>query len=239
MSWATLFLVAGILFLIAWAYHSAKQAKENDPLEENIAMIVREQSAFDEKMSNVNPPDVFDEARIKSDLARLASTPGAVGKYIAQAQVRFKQARQIQVLKSWTAFYNAGEAVIRARTQLARAHSELRHVDIEGDVTLKEKDARIAEYEAQIAESKLRATEAEKKIADLKKEPSAPEKTLTPEQERILKKAEIEGRLTRLRAEKAQALSRIDPNDEDAKMRVENMYDDRIAREEEQLSRCL
>lgn len=201
-------------------------------------MAVVNRTSSENSMANVTPPDVFDESRIKADLAKLAATPGALGKYIAQAQIRFTQARQIQVLNRWTEFYNAGEAVIRARTQLARAHSELQQVDIEGEVKLKEKDARIAELEAQIEESRLRTAEARLKATQLGKEKTV-QPTLTREQERLLRKTEIEQHIARLRNEKARALAAIDPSDDEGLMRTENMYDDRIAREEQQLAKYL
>src|ERR1700752_3595274 len=236
MTWAVLFLVAAIILIAAWAYHSATDKPEQEPLEEKTAMAWERFSANDD--IDVKPPDVFDEARIKSDLAMLSATPGLLGKYIAQAQIRFTQARQIRILERWTEFYNAGESVIRARTELARAHSELQQVGIEGDVKLKEKDARMAELEAEIAESQLRAAEAKHKADELRKQKLDPP-TLTKEQERVLRKSEIEGTIARLRSEKVQRLAAIDPSDEEESMRLENIYDDRIAREEEELRKVL
>jgi hypothetical protein len=238
MSWTAIFFIAGILFVAAWAYHAIRDYRNQRVPQENTPVTSLNHRTSKDDITNLSPPDVFDENRIKKDLARLAATPGALGKYIAQAQIRFTHARQIQVLNRWTEFYNAGEAVIRARTQLARAHSDLQQVDIEGEVKLKEKDARIAELEAQIAESELRKAEARQRASQLIKEKTT-QPALTREQERILKKTEIEGNIARLRDQKTRALSAIDPFDEDSIMRAENMYDDRIAREEEQLSKYL
>lgn len=238
MSWTAIFFIAGVLFLAAWAYEVVKNGLNHTPQQENRLMSLLKRKTSNDAVTNLSPPDVFDEKRIKKDLERLAATPGALGKYIAQAQIRFTHARQIQVLNRWTEFYNAGESVIRARTQLARAHSDLQQVDIEGEVKLKEKDARIAELEAQIAESELRKAEARLKANQLSKE-KATQPALTREQERILKKTEIEGNIARLRNEKSLALSAVSSSDEDAVMRTENMYDDRIAREQEQLAKYL
>src|SRR5260370_3997658 len=76
----------------------------------------------------ITVPDVFDEARIKADLARISNQPTALPQYIAQAQVRFTRDRQISVLEQWIKFYNAGKDVITARMELTRAHADLQQV---------------------------------------------------------------------------------------------------------------
>jgi hypothetical protein len=111
-----------------------------------------------EQLTLVTPrvPDLFDEGRIKSDLARLSDQPTAVAQYIAEAQVRFTQKRQIAVLAGWTEFYNAGKAVIAARTELARAHADLQQVHIEGEIKTKVKEVEIAKLDADKEEHKTR-----------------------------------------------------------------------------------
>ena len=69
-------------------------------------------------------------------------------------------AREIAILNKWAEFYNAGTAVIKARTDLARAHSELTQVDLEGEIAAIKKDAEIEKHLADIEESRTRAAEA-------------------------------------------------------------------------------
>ena len=174
-------------------------------------------------------PDLFDEGRIKSDLAKLSNRPTALAQYLAQAQVRFTGDRQIAVLEQWTKFYNAGKAVIAARTELARAHADLQQVSTESEIKLKEKEVKIAALNAELEDAALRKDDARIKRDSVGKETKTAEPTeakLTPEQERILKKDEIELKLARVRQQKAAA--EASAVDEEERIRVANMHDDRI-----------
>jgi phosphate uptake regulator len=168
----------------------------------------------------------------------LAAKPNALAKYIAQAQIRFTQARQIAVLNRWTEFYNASKAVIAARTELARAHADLQQLSIESDIKVKKKEAEIAVLEAEIEEAALRREEAQLRRNQLSQpvilsQPSS----LSPEQQRILKKAEIEAELVRVRQDKTVAVEAAVSEEEG--IRVTNMYDDRIIQLLERLRKYL
>src|SRR5258708_35741774 len=51
---------------------------------------------------NLHVPYVFDETRIKSDLAVLRGQPTLLAQYIAAAELRFTQSTQMAVLRRWT-----------------------------------------------------------------------------------------------------------------------------------------
>lgn len=183
-------------------------------------------------------PDAFDEARIKSDLAKLAGQPSALAQYIAQAQLRFTQARQIAVLERWTEFYKAGKAVIAARTELARAHADLQQVNTEGEIKAKEKEVRIAALEAELEEAALRKEDARVRREKLGKEDKPAEGlTLSAEQQRILKKAEIEAQLARVKQDKLRAVEGAE--NEEERVAMVNMYDDKIIQLLEELRKHL
>ena len=210
-----------ILFGLLWL-NSIFTSEPDQPTTTNVPS---------ERLVLVTPkvPDLFDEGRIKSDLARLSDQPTALAQYIAQAQVRFTQKRQMAVLARWTEFYNAGKAVIAARTELARAHADLQQVSTETEIKLKEKEVKIAALNAELEEAALRKDDARIKRDNLGKETKTAEPTepkLTPEQERILKKDEIELKLARVRQQKATA--ETSAVNEEGRVRVANMHDDRI-----------
>jgi hypothetical protein len=168
MSWTLLFFFAGLIFLGLYAYHTIRDYQKHQ--QENSALVPYHHQSPEKVMTNITVPDVFDEQRIKSDLARISSTPGAIGKYIAQAQIRFTQSRQIAVLNRWTEFYQAGKEVIKARTELARAHSELQQVGIEGEIHLKEKDVKLTYLEAEETEARVRKAKADLELQELETE---------------------------------------------------------------------
>jgi len=185
----------------------------------------------------INVPDVFDEARIKSDLQRLESQPTLLAQYIAQAETRFSQARQMAVLQRWTEFYQVGEQVIVARTKLARAHHDFLQVNREGEIKAKEKDVRIKELEAQLAEAALREAQAKLAQHHLGKAPPIPEPALSAEERRILSKARVENEIGRLRTERLRTVE-MDLTEEE-KIRMLNRIDDRIYEREEELAKYL
>jgi hypothetical protein len=156
---------------------------------------------------------------------------------LAQAGIRFQQAQQVKVLKKWTELYNAGEAVIRARTAMGRAYREYDQLNIENQIAAKQKQVDFGNLDADEAEAKLRKGQAEKGLADLNKKEPPPAPLLTAEQERILKKNEIETAIDRLKQECRSKLETI--TDETERVQTQNMYDDRIARHQEELRRYL
>ncbi len=244
MSWMLLFFLVGVGCLSAWVYFEFRTYGESrTDRGGGVGLLGQGQgdAAIMKEHDSVSVPETFNEARIQLDLERLARTPGMLAKYLAQAELRFTKAREIAVLERWAEFYHVGEKVITARTNLARAHGELLQVGTDIQVKGKEKDARMAALEAEIAESDLRAAEARKKLESLSQPAQTPpsEPKLTREQQRVLKKADIETTIARLRLEKTRGLEALDASDEEGRMRVMNLYDDRIAREQDELRKYL
>lgn len=236
MLWTIVFLILGVSLISMGAIFTAKEYIAYWRSRPNTAIQLATKNA--EGVYEVTVPEVFDERRIQSDLMKLAGSPGAIGKYLAQAQIRFTQARQIKVLNRYTEFYKAGEEVLRARTQMARASNELRQVDLESEVNAVEKDARIADFEAQRAESLLRKKQAESKAKEF--EPRSTENLPRgKEEKRLQRKREIEETIARLRKEKKECLAQLDEGDEDSIRRMANLYDDRIVDEENELRKYL
>jgi hypothetical protein len=244
MSWMLLFFLAGVGFLSAWAYFELRAYGESRAERGGeLGLMGQGQGEVTvmQEHDSMSVPETFNEARIQLDLERLARTPGMLAKYLAQAELRFTKAREIAVLQRWAEFYQVGEQVIRARTNIARAHGEFLQVGTDNQVKGKEKDARMAALEAEIAESELRAAEARKKRESLSQPAQTPttESKLTREEQRILKKANIETIIARLRLEKTRSLEAVDASDEEERMRIMNLYDDRIAREQDELRKYL
>jgi hypothetical protein len=217
IAFIVIFFLLAAVFGLLWLNSIFKS--EADPV--NSTYLPPEQQAIAPRV-----PDVFDEARIKTDLAKLSGQPTALAHYIAQAQLRFTQARQIAVLERWTEFYNAGRSVIKARTELARAHADLQQVSTESEIKAKEKEVKIAALEAELEEAALRRAEARVRRENLGRESKPEEPKLSAEQHRVLKKAEIEAKLARVRLEKITAVEAAQEDEE--KIMIGNMYDDQI-----------
>src|SRR5215217_2930723 len=150
------FLLAGV-FAILWFLsrtpHSHR-ASRYVPQSFQFPDVSSEASAL--TATRIHVPDVFDESRIKSDLEVLATRPTLLAQYIAQAEIRFSQARQMAVLERWTEFYKVGEEVIVARTKLVRAHHDFLQINREGEIKAKEKDVSLAKLDAELEEVELR-----------------------------------------------------------------------------------
>jgi soluble cytochrome b562 len=73
-------------------------------------------------------------------------------------------------------------------------------------------------------------------MAHLRAKINGIENVLSPEEQRIRKKSEVESELAQLQAGQARLLSQIDPNDEDMRMLVQNVFNDRRRRLVEELA---
>lgn len=232
------FLLAGV-FAVLWFLSGTPHSEYNGgypPPSLQFSSI--ESSPL--SLTNVNVPDVFNESRIKSDLAVLSRQPTLLAQYIAQAEIRFSHARQIAVLERWTQFYNVGKEVIIARTDLIRAHNDFLQVNREGEIRAREKDVKLAHLDADLEEADLRKARILHAKVNLGKElpqPKEPEPPLTAEEQRLLRKAKTEAEINRLRAEKVTAVDAAQTEAE--KVRIGNIYDDRIARLIEELARYI
>lgn len=229
-------LVFGVLWFLSASPHSQREAGGGYlPTSFQFSDTLNDTSAL--AATSVHVPDVFNESRIKADLEVLATQPTLLAQYIAQAELRFTQARQMAVLQRWTEFYKVGEEVIVARTKLVRAHHDFLQVNREGEIKAKEKDVRIRVLEAELEEAGLREAQARHAKQSLGKTSPTPEPALSAEEQRLLNKAKTQEKIARLRAEKVTAMEASSTEDEN--IRTANSYDDRIARLQEELSKYL
>jgi len=187
--------------------------------------------------TSIHVPDIFNELRIRADLEVLANQPTLLAQYIAQAELRFTQARQMAVLQRWTEFYKVGKEVITARTDLVRAHHDFLHINREGQIKVKEKDVSLARLDAELEEVELRKAQARYARENLGREPPKPEPPLSREERRFLEKRRIEGELARIRADKVTAVEQAPTEDE--KIRIANIYDHQINLLLEELTKYL
>ncbi len=129
--------VFGILWFLNRSPHSYRAASGYMPPSFQPVDTFSEQTQLE--ATSIHVPDVFNESRIKADLEVLATRPTLLAQYIAQAELRFTQGRQMAVLKGWIDFYKVGKEVITARTDLIRAHHDFLHINREGKLRLKKR----------------------------------------------------------------------------------------------------
>jgi hypothetical protein len=193
----------------------------------------------------VNPPDAFQEERVLYDLARLSNSPGLLRKYIERARIRFTKAAEKAVLEHWISFYQAGGRLVEARLEMERKKSEYLQLANEHEVKVKEKEASIAKHEADAAEHNLRRDIAEFKRQHVEwfveggrqPQPADSQPKLTADQQRRLRRMEIEDKLRELDQLEADAVKSA--RGEEDRVRIENMYADKREELREQLARNL
>jgi len=194
------------------------------------------------------PPDAFREDRILYDLAKLAHSPGLFETYVERARVRFTKAAEKAVLEHWISFYQTGGRLIEARLEMERRKNEYRQLANEHQIKAKEKEAAVAAHEADIAEHNLRRDIAEYKRRELDRfveggrplpsiPPADTQPKLTPDQQRRLKRMEIEDKLRELDRLEEEALKNA--RGEHDRVRIQNMYADKREELREQLAKNL
>ncbi len=174
-------------------------------------------------------PDIFDENRIRQDLATFANAPGLFEKYIERARSRFNKAGEKALLEHWISYYATGRRLIESRTEMERARSNWLQLANEHELGTKQKDAEISKLQADMAESNLRRDMAEYKRQHIEQfvegaipPATAAEPKLSPAQQRLLKKAELEQELQRLKLDETSAVEKATTETE--KRRLQNMY---------------
>ena len=188
------------------------------------------------------PPDVFNEDRVRRELAAFAETPGILTQFVGRARSGITKAGERAIIRDWTGFFQEAQTLIAAKTEMERKRSEYLQLADEHDLRAKEKEAAIARHDAEIAEERLRGETAEYKRGHLDqfveggRQPE-PEPKLTPTQQRLLKRAELEQALQRLKLDEAEALQKADT--ELDTRRIRNMYAGRRSQLTEELERNL
>jgi len=104
-------------------------------------------------------PDVFDERRIKHDLAQLAGTPG-FNKYLLLLKQRFNRKVERAALNNWASFYTAARSTVQAHTEFVRAQHDHAQLEREFVIKEKEKDLTLATLDADTEEQQLRKARA-------------------------------------------------------------------------------
>lgn len=188
----------------------------------------------------MHAPDVFNEDRVRRELAVFARTPGIVAQCLGRARSGFTKAGERAIIRDWTSFFDEAQALIGAKTEMERKRSEYLQLANEHDVRAKEKEVAVARHDAEIAEENLRRETAEYKCQRLEQfieGVSHPEPKLTAAQQRLLKRAELEQALQRLKLDEAEALQKADGELE--RRRIQNMYAGRRSQLTEQLEENL
>jgi hypothetical protein len=187
-------------------------------------------------------PDVFNENRVRRELAAFAQTPSILTQFVGRARSGITKAGERAIVRDWTAFFEGAQALIAAKTEMERKRSEYLQLANEHDVRAKEKEVAVTRHDAEIAEENLRRATAEYKRQRLEQfieggRQPAPEPKLTPAQQRLLKRAELEQALQRLKLDEAEALQKAD-TELDRRL-IKNMYAGRRSQLTEELERNL
>jgi hypothetical protein len=191
--------------------------------------------------------DAFHEGRVRHDLATLAGNPSLFQNYIERARVRFTKAAEKAVLEHWISFYQTGSRLLDARLEMERKKSEYLQLAHDHEAKTKDKESAIASHTANIAEHNLRRDIAEYKRNHLERfveggnpMPAEPKDTgpkLSAEQQRRLRRMEIEDKMRELDGLETEGLKGA--RGEADRRRIENMYADKREELREQLARSL
>ena len=100
-------------------------------------------------------PDVFDEARIKHELQKLAGTPG-FAKYVTLLKTKFSRATERKALEQWELFYRSAKRTVESHTEMVRAQHDHQQVEREYEIKNKQKDLASLSLDAEIEEQRLR-----------------------------------------------------------------------------------
>jgi hypothetical protein len=191
---------------------------------------------------SVQAPDVFNEDRVRCELAAFAETPGILTQFVGRARSGITKAGERAIVRDWTGFFEEAQALIGAKTEMERKRSEFLQLANEHEVRAKEKEVAIARHDAEIAEEALRRETAEYKRQRLDQfveggQRPEPEPKLTPSQQRLLKRAELEQDLQRLKTDEAEAIQKAETDAD--KRRIQNMYSGRRSQLTDLLERSL
>ncbi len=182
------------------------------------------------------PLDPFDERRVHQDLQKLSQKPGLLQQsWDLHKQTKLRE-KEIQLVNQYSEFYSSATQMIEAKNKLLRARNEYLGMERENEEKHAEKEANIAKHRADAVRYEADAAEQKKRIEDLQ-HPAALEPKLTPSQQRLLKKAELQQELQRLTTDEADAVGKT--TSEPEKKRIHNMYASRRDQLMQQLERFL
>lgn len=191
--------------------------------------------------SEIEPPSVFDELRIKADLQLLQDNPSLLHTYLDKLARQFRNKQQRDSIESWTNVLGSAEKLYVSSGNFRRAEGKSKKVDDELRVEDKKRQAEVAQLEAQVAEAELRAQQARGEIERLKIPPAAPVEKLTKDQERIIRREEARQKSANLKHLKADDIAaRTGKGDvEEQIRRAENQWDQKIEEAEQEYFKWL
>ncbi len=184
--------------------------------------------------------DVFNEDRVRRELAAFADAPSIVAQFVGRARSGLTKAGERGIVRDWTSFFQEAQTLIGAKTEMERKRSEYLQLANEHEVRAKEKEVAIARHDAELAEENLRRESADYKRQHLEhfiEGGRPPDPKLTPAQQRLLKRTELEQDLQRLKLEEVEALQKAESEPE--RRRIQNMYAGRRGEISEQLEKNL
>ncbi len=196
-------------------------------------------------------PAHWDERTITHALERYRHQPTVLSHYVEGLRGRFLDGQEIKTLQRRTEFLTAKIAALQVGKEYVLIIRELerqRTIEDTKDVTAQtalEEARREQQGRAHLhtLEVKLRASELELQIAENERKkqdlltPPVPPVAAPPKDAKAEKRAYWEEELTRLRQDKERMLA--DTPDEEQRVRVENMYEDKIHEALEQMRKYL
>jgi hypothetical protein len=183
-------------------------------------------------------PDMFDENRIHHELQTLIDKPGRISQHFDVQRKARQHDKEVAILRQWKGFFDAGAETIKSKTELLRARSEYLGLQRETEEKNALKEANIAKHQADAEQDRTRAAKARDERQPQTIIPADNQPKLTADQQRRLKRMEIEDKLRELdRLEQAALQAARD--DDDDRLRIQNMYSDRREELREQLSKYL
>jgi hypothetical protein len=203
---------------------------ETEPFKRSVPLTDTSQG---QQTSLIPHPDMFSEGRVHQDLRSLVTKPGPIRQHFELQRQRRQREKEIQLVNQYGEFFSAASQTIKAKNEMLRARNE--YLGLE-----RENQQKNVETEAAIAKSLAEAAEQRKRLEELtapRPPEIKPEPKFTPDQQRRLKRMEIEDKLRELDRMEEEALKN-GRGDLD-RMRAQNMYADKREELREQLARHL
>jgi hypothetical protein len=248
--WVLFLALAAIFALIGWYRMKAThKAALSPPHRRDVSLSTR--NGGQPMPINNNLPAAWDERSISAQLMTMQAQPQILTTYISALKQRFILNVEDRTAQVRTRFLRTHIEQLELGKQYATLSHDLRAMESEQENRLLRLalEKRELEAKAQQAETldglrlqKERLT-LEVEIADLKtkkktiQKPSVSEPKLTPDQQRRLKRLEIEDKLRELDHLEEQAIQNA--RSEGERVRIQNMYVDKRDELHEQLSKYL
>jgi hypothetical protein len=248
--WLVFLLIAAFFAVIGWYRMRARHGGALPPPPRRDVSVSTHNEGQLMPINN-NLPAVWDEQSISTQLMTMQAHPQILTTYISALKQRFILKVEDRAAQSRTRFLRTHIEQLELGKQYATLAHDLRAMESEQENRLLRLalEKRELEAKAQLAETldglrlQKERLAVEVEIAELKakrkaiQKPGGTDSKLTPDQQRRLKRLEIEDKLRELDRLEAEAISKA-RNDEE-RARIENMYVDKRDELHEQLSKYL